>query len=40
MAEVIAKEIKGKVVAIDPLAENYSDNLKLVGDLIAGSLGD
>ncbi len=40
MAEVIAKEIKGKVVAIDPLAENYSDNLKHVGDLIAGSLGD
>ena len=40
MAEVIAKEIKGKVVAIDPLAENYSDNLKHMGDLIAGSLGD
>jgi zinc transport system substrate-binding protein len=40
MAEVIAKEIKGKVVAIDPLAENYSDNLRHVGDLIADSLGD
>lgn len=40
MAEVIAKEIKGKVVAIDPLAENYSDNLKHMGDLIADSLGE
>ena len=39
MAEVIAKEISGKVVAIDPLAENYSGNLRYVGDLIAESLG-
>lgn len=39
MAEVIAKEINGKVIAIDPLAENYSDNLRRVGDLIADSLG-
>jgi zinc transport system substrate-binding protein len=40
MAEVIAKEINGKVVAIDPLAENYPDNMRHVGDLIGSSLKD
>jgi len=32
IAESIAEQIGGKVVAIDPLAENYYDNLILVAD--------
>jgi zinc transport system substrate-binding protein len=38
MAEVIAKEIGGKVVSIDDLAPDYIDNLKRVGEKIAESL--
>jgi len=38
LAEVIAKEINGKVVSIDDLAPNYIDNLKAVGEKIAESL--
>lgn len=38
MAEVIAKEINGKVVSIDDLAPNYIDNMKSVGEKIAESL--
>lgn len=38
MAEVISKEIKGKVVSIDDLATDYIENLKSVGDKIAESL--
>jgi zinc transport system substrate-binding protein len=40
MADVIAKEINGKVVAIDPLAINYTKNMKIIGDLISESLKD
>ncbi len=38
MAEVIAKEINGKVVSIDDLAPNYIDNMNMVGEKIAESL--
>jgi zinc transport system substrate-binding protein len=38
MAEVIAKEIGGKVVSIDDLAPNYIENLKSVGKKIAESM--
>lgn len=38
LAEVIAKEIDGKVISIDDLAPNYIDNLRIVGDKIAESL--
>ncbi|MDM7911955.1 MAG: zinc ABC transporter substrate-binding protein [Methanotrichaceae archaeon] len=38
LAEVIAKEIGGKVVTIDDLAPNYIENMKSVGDKIAESL--
>ncbi len=38
LAEVIAKEIDGKVVSIDDLAPNYIDNLRTVGEKIAESL--
>ncbi len=38
MAEVIAKEIDGKVVSIDDLAPNYIENLRTVGEKIAESL--
>jgi len=38
MAEVISKEINGKVVSIDDLAPNYIDNLESVGQKIAESL--
>jgi zinc transport system substrate-binding protein len=38
MAEVIAKEIGGKVVSIDDLSPDYIDNLKSVGEKIAESL--
>jgi len=33
-AELIAKEIGGKVVVIDPLAENYLENMKKVAEAI------
>lgn len=35
-AEQVAKAIKGNVVAIDPLAENYTENLRKTAHLIAG----
>ncbi len=38
MAEVISKEINGKVVSIDDLAPNYIENLKSVGEKTAESL--
>jgi zinc transport system substrate-binding protein len=38
MAEVIAREIGGMVVAIDPLAEDYVENMRHVGGAIAESL--
>ncbi len=38
LAEVIAKEIDGKVVSIDDLAPNYIDNMRTVGEKIAESL--
>lgn len=31
-AESIAKQINGKVVPLDPLAENYIENLKIIAD--------
>ena len=33
-AESIAKQINGKVVPLDPLAENYIDNLKIIANKI------
>ena len=36
-AEVIAQEIKGRVVQIDPLAENWGENIKLITDEIVKS---
>ena len=38
-AEIIAREIDGKVVTLDPLAENYIENMRHVGREIASSLG-
>lgn len=38
LAEVIAKEINGRVVSVDDLAPNYIDNLRTVGEKIAESL--
>lgn len=38
MAEVISKEINGKVVSIDDLAPNYIENMKSVGEKIAESM--
>jgi len=38
MAETMANEIGGKVVIIDPLAENYIENMKHIGESIAQSL--
>ena len=35
-AEVIAREIGGKVVLIDPLAENYLENMRKVAKVFAG----
>lgn len=35
--EVIASEIGGKTVEINPLAENYIDNMKKIADLIVNS---
>jgi len=37
-AEIIASEINGIVVPLNPLAENYIDNMRLVGQEIAASL--
>ena len=37
-AETIAKEINGKVISIDPLAENYIENLRSIGDTFSQSL--
>ena len=36
-AEAIAKEIKGKVVVFDPMAENWSENLIHLAELIASN---
>lgn len=36
-AETIASSIGGKVLAIDPLAEDYINNLKAMGEAVAGS---
>lgn len=38
MADVISREIGGKVVSLDPLAENYLENMRLMGQKIADSL--
>ncbi|MHC1631414.1 MAG: metal ABC transporter substrate-binding protein [Methanotrichaceae archaeon] len=37
-AEIVAKEIDGRTVPLDPLAENYLENMKYVGSEIASSL--
>lgn len=37
-AEIVANEIGGRVVPLNPLAENYLDNMRLVGEEIAASL--
>jgi len=37
-AEIIAREIDGKVVPLDPLAENYIENMRHAGREIASSL--
>jgi zinc transport system substrate-binding protein len=37
-AEVIAQEIKAKVVALDPLGQNYLENMRYAGQEIAKSL--
>lgn len=34
--EAISKELDGEVISIDPLAENYAENLKLIAKKIAG----
>jgi len=34
-AEVIAREINGKVILIDPLAKNYTENLRKVAESLA-----
>ncbi len=36
-AEAIAREIKGKVVVFDPMAENWAENMNLLADLIAAN---
>lgn len=36
-AQVIANEIGGKVVVVDPLSQNYLDNMKKVADAFASS---
>ncbi len=38
-AKVIAREIGGRVVAVDPLAENYIENLRSVAHSLAEGLG-
>ncbi len=37
-AEIIAEEIDGRVVPLDPLAEDYIENMRIVGREIASSL--
>jgi len=37
-AEIVANEIDGRVVPLNPLAENYLDNMRLAGEEIAASL--
>ncbi|MPN56183.1 hypothetical protein SDC9_203869 [bioreactor metagenome] len=37
-AEVLAKEIGGEVVAVDPLAKNYIENMDNVTDIFARNL--
>jgi zinc transport system substrate-binding protein len=39
-AEKIAQEIGAKIISIDPLAENYIDNLRKVGNIISESIGE
>lgn len=39
MAEIIASEAGCRVVEIDPLASDYINNMKAIGDLIAESIG-
>ncbi|MGI9242072.1 MAG: metal ABC transporter solute-binding protein, Zn/Mn family [Verrucomicrobiales bacterium] len=39
-AETVAKEIGGKVVPLDPLAEDVLGNLKTIADSIAGALAE
>lgn len=36
-AEMVAREIGGRVVTIDPLAENYIDNMRKVAAAVAGA---
>jgi zinc transport system substrate-binding protein len=38
-AETIARAIGGKVAALDPLAENVPDNLRLMAEQISSALG-
>ena len=38
MADIMANEIGGKEVVIDPLGENYIENMKHIGETIAQSL--
>jgi len=37
-AEIIAAEIEGIVVPLDPLAEDYIENMRIVGEKVAASL--
>jgi zinc transport system substrate-binding protein len=37
-AEVLAQEIGGEVVAVDPLAKNYIENMDSVSDIFARNL--
>ncbi len=39
IASSIAEQIGGSVILIDPLAENYLDNLKIIANKIAESMG-
>lgn len=39
IAASIAEQIGGTVISIDPLAENYLDNLKNIANKLAGSMG-
>lgn len=38
LAEMIAREINGRVLKIDPLAENYSDNLREAAKILASAI--
>ena len=37
-ARMVAEAINGQVEAVDPLAENYSDNLRRVGEVFAEAM--